>query len=144
MLTAADVTAVRLFYGWYSCKWGCLGIQAIVWGSLNSALQYKIILSVSLFWGCSKETSYLLICWFRCFLFRYKLISTGMFTLVGMADHFTRSRGEISKNTVLERIMPCTIASRSKDSIQSEARLEKSVLQMLCYSLINPSFLFLA
>lgn len=41
-----------------------------------------------------------------------------MFTLVYIADHFPRSRGEISKNTLLERTVPCTIASRSEDLIQ--------------------------
>lgn len=41
--------------------------------------------------------------------------------LVCMADHFKESRGEISKNMLMERTMQSTIGSKSKDLMQSKA-----------------------
>lgn len=68
----------------------------------------------------------------------------GMFMLVCMAEHFKESRGEISKTMLMGRTIQCTIASKSKDLIQSTASLKKSVIQMFWYSLSKPSFFFLA
>jgi len=62
--------------------------------------------------------------------------------LVCMADHLEESRGEISKNVLMERMMQHTIASKSKDLMQSKAWLKK-FFSCCATALVNQASFFL-